>query len=109
MDNFEKVCLNSNQNVKLIIILVDNDSNQDKENHLDLIKDYHNKYPKADLSVIPMTGEFSRGLALELGASGLNNNSLLFFCDVDLVFSSDALQRCRDATEGRQAYFPVMS
>lgn len=109
MDNFEKVCLNSNQNVKLIIILVDNDSNQDKEKHLDLIKDYHNKYPKADLSVIPMTGEFSRGLALEMGASGLNNNSLLFFCDVDLVFSSDALQRCRDATEGRQAYFPVMS
>lgn len=109
MEHFEKVCLISNQNVKLIIILVDNDSNQDKEKHLDLIKEYHNKYPKADLSVIPMTGEFSRGLALEMGASGLNNNSLLFFCDVDLVFSSDALQRCRDNTiEGKQAYFPVV-
>ncbi|MCJ8742575.1 hypothetical protein PDJAM_G00083610 [Pangasius djambal] len=109
MDNFEKVCLISNQNVKLVIILVDNDSNQDKEKHLDLIKEYHNKYPKADLSVIPMAGEFSRGLALEMGASGLNNNSLLFFCDVDLVFSSDALQRCRDNTiEGRQVYFPVV-
>ncbi|KAI5629273.1 chondroitin sulfate synthase 1 precursor, partial [Silurus asotus] len=109
MENFEKVCLISNQNVKLIIILVDNDSNQDKEKHLDLIKEYYNKYPKADLSVIPMTGEFSRGLALEMGASGLNNNSLLFFCDVDLVFSSDTLQRCREnAIEGRQAYFPVV-
>lgn len=109
MDNFEKVCLISNQNVKLIIILVDNDNNQDKEKHLDLIKEYHNKYPKADLSVIPMSGEFSRGLALEMGVSVLSNNSLLFFCDVDLVFSGDALQRCRDnAVEGRQAYFPVV-
>ncbi|KAG7322295.1 hypothetical protein KOW79_013641 [Hemibagrus wyckioides] len=109
MDNFEKVCLISNQNVKLIIILVDNDSNQDKEKHLDLIKEYHNKYPKADLSVIPMSGEFSRGLAIEMGVSGLNNNTLLFFCDVDLVFNGDALQRCRDnAAEGRQAYFPVV-
>ncbi|XP_066507807.1 chondroitin sulfate synthase 3 [Hoplias malabaricus] len=109
MDNFETICLISNQNVKLIIILVENDSNQDKEKHLDLVKEYHNKYPKADLSVIPMTGEFSRGLALEMGASQLSNNSLLFFCDVDLVFNSDALQRCRDnAVEGSQAYFPIV-
>lgn len=109
MDNFEKVCLISNQNVKLIIILVDNDTNQEREKHLELIKEFHNKYPKADLSVIPMTGEFSRGLALEMGASGLPNNSLLFFCDVDLIFNSDALQRCRDNTiEGSQAYFPVV-
>ncbi|XP_051541173.1 chondroitin sulfate synthase 3-like [Myxocyprinus asiaticus] len=109
MENFERVCLIPNQNVKLTIILVDNDTNQDKERHLELIKEYHYKYPKADLSIIPMTGEFSRGFALEMGSSQLRNNSLLFFCDVDLVFNSDALQRCRDnAIEGSQAYFPVI-
>ncbi|KAG5272672.1 hypothetical protein AALO_G00168100 [Alosa alosa] len=109
MDNFERTCLLPNQNVKLTVILVDNDSNQDREKHLDLIKEFHNKYPKGDLSVIPMTGDFSRGLALELGSSLLTNNSLLFFCDVDLVFNGDALQRCRDnAVQGSQAYFPVV-
>ena len=109
MDNFERTCLLPSQNVKLTVILVDNDSNQDREKHLDLIKEYHNKYPKGDLSVIPMTGDFSRGLALELGSSLLSNNSLLFFCDVDLVFNTDALQRCRDnAIQGSQAYFPVV-
>ncbi|TRY89554.1 hypothetical protein DNTS_005306 [Danionella cerebrum] len=109
MENFEKVCLIPNQNVKLTIILVDNDANQDKERHLELIKDYHNRFPKADMSIIPMTGSFSRGLALEMGASQLRNNSLLFFCDVDLIFNADALQRCRDNTiEGRQVYFPVV-
>lgn len=109
MNNFEKICFISNQNVKLVIILVDNDDNQEREKHLELISEYHNKYPKADLSVIPMTGDFSRGLALELGASQLSNSSLLFFCDVDLVFNGEALQRCRDnAVEGSQAYFPVV-
>ncbi|XP_051539229.1 chondroitin sulfate synthase 3-like [Myxocyprinus asiaticus] len=109
MKNFERICLIPNQNVKLTIILVDNDTNQDKERHLELIKEYHNKYPKSDLSIIPMTGQFSRGLALEMGSSQLRNDSLLFFCDVDLVFNSDALQRCRDnVIEGSQVYFPVI-
>ncbi|KAM3849953.1 chondroitin sulfate synthase 3-like [Diretmus argenteus] len=109
MENFEKTCLIPNENVKLAIILVDNDSNQDREKHMELIKDYRKRYPKAHLSVIPMTGGFSRGLALELGSSQLDNATLLFFCDVDLIFNGDALQRCRDNTiRGRQVYFPVV-
>ncbi|MBN3310733.1 chondroitin sulfate synthase 3 [Amia ocellicauda] len=109
MENFEKTCLIPNQNVKLAIILVDNDSNQDKDKHMDLITEYHNKYPKADLSVIPMTGDFSRGLALEMGSSQLENNTLLLFCDVDLVFNADFLQRCRDNTvQGEQVYYPII-
>ncbi|XP_074474227.1 chondroitin sulfate synthase 3 [Sebastes fasciatus] len=109
MENFEKVCLIPKQNVKLSIILVDSESNQSSGKHAQLIKDYYRKYPKADLSIIPMTGNFSRGLALELGSSQLDNDSLLFFCDIDLIFSGDALQRCRDnAVQGRQVYFPVV-
>ncbi|KAJ8338724.1 hypothetical protein SKAU_G00355100 [Synaphobranchus kaupii] len=109
MDNFEQTCLVSGQSVKLSVILVDNDSNQDRERHLELVKRYRDKYPKADLSIIPMTGDFSRGLALELGSSQLGNHTLLFFCDVDLVFNVDFLQRCRDnAVEGKQVYFPVI-
>lgn len=109
MENFEKVCLIPKQNVKLSVILVDNESNLNKGKHIQLIKDYYNKYPKADLSVIPMTGNFSRGLALELGSAQLDNDTLLFFCDVDLIFNVDALQRCRDnAVQGQQVYFPVV-
>ncbi|XP_068430820.1 chondroitin sulfate synthase 3 [Clinocottus analis] len=109
MDNFEKVCLIPKQNVKLSIILVDNGSDPNRGKHNQLIRDYYRKYPKADLSIIPMTGNFSRGLALELGSSQLDNDSLLFFCDVDLIFSGDALQRCREnAVQGRQVYFPVV-
>lgn len=109
MENFEKVCLIPKQNVKLTIILVDSEDNNNRGNHKELIKDYYKKYPKADLSVLPMTGNFSRGLALELGSSQLDNDTLLFFCDVDLIFNSNALQRCRDnAVQGKQVYFPVV-
>ncbi|KAM9841308.1 chondroitin sulfate synthase 3 [Aulostomus maculatus] len=109
MENFEKVCLIPKQNVKLSVILVDNESYQNRGKHIELIKDYQQKYPKADFSVIPTTGNFSRGFALELGSSQLDNDTLLFFCDVDLIFSGDALQRCRDnAIQGRQMYFPVV-
>ncbi|XP_030579745.1 chondroitin sulfate synthase 3-like isoform X2 [Archocentrus centrarchus] len=109
MENFEKVCLIPKQNVKLSIILVDNVNTKKRKKHIHLIMDYKRKYPKADMLVIPMTGNFSRGLALELGSSQLDNDTLLFFCDVDLIFSGDALQRCRDnAVQGRQVYFPIV-
>ncbi|KAG7453777.1 chondroitin sulfate synthase 3 [Solea senegalensis] len=109
MENFEKVCLIAKQNVKLSVVLVDNESSQISEAYIQLIKEYHRKYPTADISLIPMTGNFSRGLALELGSSRLHNDTLLFFCDVDLVFSADALQRCRDNTvQSKQVYFPVV-
>lgn len=109
MVNFERVCLIPKQNVKLSIVLVDNENNQSKGKHIELVEDFIRKYPKADLAVIPMTGNFSRGLALELGSAQLDNNTLLFFCDVDLIFTADALQRCRDNTvQGKQVYFPIV-
>ncbi|XP_077479256.1 chondroitin sulfate synthase 3 [Stigmatopora argus] len=109
MENFEKVCLIPKQNVKLSVILVDNESPENKGKHVRLVKDYHRKYPKADLALVPMTGNFSRGFALELGSSLSDNDTLLFFCDVDLIFNADSLQRCRDNTvQGSQIYFPVI-
>ncbi|XP_040914093.1 chondroitin sulfate synthase 3 [Toxotes jaculatrix] len=109
MENFEKACLIPKQNVKLSVILVDHENNPKDGKHIQLIKDYYRKYPTADLSVIPVMSNFSRGLALELGSSQLDNDTLLFFCDVDLIFSGDALQRCRDnAVQGRQVYFPIV-
>lgn len=108
MENFEKVCLIPKQNVRLSVILGDK-SDESGQRHELLVKDYNRKYPRADLSVIPMAGNFSRGLALELGSSQFHNDTLLFFCDVDLIFTGEALQRCRDnAVQGTQVYFPVV-
>uniref|UniRef100_A0A8D0HIH5 Hexosyltransferase n=1 Tax=Sphenodon punctatus TaxID=8508 RepID=A0A8D0HIH5_SPHPU len=109
MENFEKTCLIPRQNVKLAIILFSSDSGQDSNKHIELMKDYHNKYPKADMTLIPMTGVFSRGLGLEVASSQFENGTLLLFCDVDLIFTTDFLQRCRDNTvKGQQVYYPII-
>jgi hypothetical protein len=39
--------------------------------------------------------EFSRGQALTAGAASLSADSLMFFTDVDMVFTFDTLQRIR--------------
>uniref|UniRef100_A0A452IP08 Hexosyltransferase n=1 Tax=Gopherus agassizii TaxID=38772 RepID=A0A452IP08_9SAUR len=109
MENFEKTCVIPRQNVKLAVILFSSDSGQDSSKHRELIKEYHNKYPKADMTLIPMTGDFSRGLGLEMASSQFDNDTLLLFCDVDLIFTSDFLQRCRDNTiQGQQVYYPII-
>ncbi|KAM9711236.1 chondroitin sulfate synthase 1 isoform 1-T1 [Dama dama] len=109
MGNFEKTCLIPNQNVKLVVLLFNSDSNPDKAKQVELMRDYRIKYPKADMQILPVSGEFSRALALEVGSSQFNNESLLFFCDVDLVFTAEFLQRCRANTVlGQQIYFPII-
>ncbi|XP_048359174.1 chondroitin sulfate synthase 3 [Sphaerodactylus townsendi] len=109
MENFEKTCLISKQNVKLVVILFSSDSGQVSSKHIELINEYHHKYPMADMTVIPMTGAFSRGLGLEMASSKFDNDTLLLFCDVDLIFTPDFLQRCRANTiQGQQVYYPII-
>ncbi|XP_039193337.1 chondroitin sulfate synthase 3 [Crotalus tigris] len=109
MENFEKTCLVTKQNVRLVVILFSPDSSQESIKHIELINAYRNKYPIADITVIPMTGAFSRGLGLETASSQFDNDTLLLFCDVDLIFTPDFLQRCRVNTiQGEQVYYPII-
>ncbi|KAJ8252355.1 hypothetical protein COCON_G00216670 [Conger conger] len=116
MDNFEKVCLASKQPVKLLVLLFSAENDVESERggaecfrYTELVSEYHRKYPWADIAVQPVAGPFSRGRALHVGSSHFSNNSLLFFCDVDLLFRADFLKRCRhNAILGEQAYFPVI-
>ncbi|EDM14533.1 rCG46726 [Rattus norvegicus] len=109
MENFESTCIIPKQNVKLVIILFSRDSGQESIKHIELIQEYQNRYPSAEMTLIPMKGEFSRGLGLEMGSSQFDNDTLLLFCDVDLIFRGDFLQRCRDNTvQGQQVYYPII-
>ncbi|CAH1231819.1 CHSY3 [Branchiostoma lanceolatum] len=111
MRNYEKVCLQTNENAKLLVVLFKHeDSSKDESLHVQLlIKSYKMKYPKAYVEVLTAKGEFSRGIGLQMGASHFDRNDLLFFCDVDLVFPQSFLQRCRSRTVAKkQVYNPVM-
>ena len=109
MANFERVCLIPNQNVKLLILLFSTDNNTERVKQVELMREYHMKYPRAEMEIKPVTGSFSRALALEVGSLHFSNDSLLFYCDVDLLFTSDFLKRCRVNTAlGEQSYFPII-
>ncbi|KAG7220843.1 hypothetical protein INR49_031582 [Caranx melampygus] len=109
MANFERVCLIPNQNVKLLILLFSTDNNTEQVKQVELMREYHMKYPRAEMEIKPVAGSFSRALALEVGSLHFSNNSLLFYCDVDLLFTSDFLKRCRSNTAlGEQTYFPII-
>ena len=54
--------------------------------------------------------DFSRGAALQKGVeSWEQGNVLIFFCDVDVYFTPDFLERCRLHTSpGEKVYYPIV-
>lgn len=107
MENFEKVVLQKHENVKLLVVYFP--SVEEPSKHKALLEKYRKHYPEADLLWIEALGDFSRGLGLTLGANQFDTSSLLFFCDVDLLFDGEFLNRCRSNTlQGKQVYYPMV-
>lgn len=53
-----------------------------------------------NFTFIQLNGEFSRGKGLDIGARfWKGSNVLLFFCDVDIYFTSEFLNTCRLNTQ----------
>ena len=60
-----------------------------------------------NFTFIQLNGEFSRGKGLDVGArSWTGRNVLLFFCDVDIYFTSELLNTCRLNTQPGGAPLP---
>lgn len=119
MDNFESVCADresasadrdSAGKVALLIVLF---TDEGSAGEVDLITSRMSvsqlRYPHLSVSVVRMSGQFSRGAGLQQAAQLLPRHSLMFFVDVDVQFTPDVLQRVRLATAlGRSAYYPVV-
>ena len=107
MKNFEEVCLRRFEQVKLSVVYFPAMSPPDE--HRAIAMEYQTKYPLLNTYWLEVSGEFSRGVGLTLGAQNFQRDALLLFCDVDLVFNKEFLQRCRlNSVLGKQAYFPIM-
>ncbi|XP_076179933.1 chondroitin sulfate synthase [Ptiloglossa arizonensis] len=109
LQNYEEICLTSGEKTALLVVLYRHKTENSYNRTIDLIEQLKYKYRSTSIDVLPVAGVFSRARALDLGVSKLRNDDLMFFVDVDIVFTGSALYRIRANTLlGRQIYFPVV-
>ncbi|CAK9293485.1 unnamed protein product [Gordionus sp. m RMFG-2023] len=129
LNNFETICLKNKIETSLLIVLfktpqdikreelnVDLNSTNinlttDTESTITLIDKLREAYRDYSslMNILQVKGEFSRGLALEIGASQYVSQDLLFFIDVDMIFDYDFLRRVRYFTKLNESiYFPIV-
>ncbi|KAK2727778.1 hypothetical protein QYM36_008312 [Artemia franciscana] len=110
LKNYETVCLVTNEPVHLVLILyTDPKDPQSKSFVFDLVQTMKDKYTNFKVKVIEPEGAFSRGVALERGASDCPDDALLFLVDVDMSFTTESLERIRLSTiKHKQIYFPIV-
>lgn len=96
-------------NVKVTYFSQDAHSTSSSESELkDLLEKMRNKYPKGVFEVLPAQGSFSRGKGLQIGAESCADDDLLFFCDIDMQFTTEFFRRLRDNTRKGVAYYPII-
>lgn len=106
---FQRFCNNfaniMQQDTHITLTIVTFSTNETKDNEIKEILYQTN----IKASILEINGKFSRGTALQRSLSLFNNDSLLFFLDVDMLFNQNVLNRVRRNTiMGKQVYFPIV-
>ena len=106
--SFESAFLHHDKNVKLLVVYFPKLNEPSK--HLEVLRMYKLRYPADVFHWLDVNRRrFQRSLALNRGTKYFGRDALLAFVDVDLVFQTEFLYRCRENTiRGKQAYFPIM-
>lgn len=104
---YEETLVN-NEVTKLFVILYHNDdSPTDFDKTIQLVRNFNSRYNT--ITIVQSNEPFSRGKALQLGVDHLQNDDLMLFIDVDMVFNSDAIERVRKNTIlNKKIYFPIV-
>ena len=100
---YEKQVLKTQENVMLYLIVFEEEVSAVNE----AIAPFLQKYTAANVTVVSLEGQFSRGKALNFGMEQLSSDDLAFLCDVDMTFDRQFLDRCRlNTKQGRRVYYP---
>lgn len=107
LDNFVDVCIKWDQQVFLTVVFFGQEGKEELESIMTNLSRAENF---TDYKLIFTDESFSRGFGLQQGAvSWEKGNVLLFFCDVDIYFTAEFLNRCRlYSTPGVKVYYPVV-
>ena len=111
MRNYERVCIERGERTRLVVVLFENEATKPIEDDANQGKFYSQSYlisslfrrlrakyaiddPKSLLLVVNGS-DFSRSIGCEIGAAQFSLDSLIFFVDVDMVFTTEFLIRAR--------------
>ena len=116
LTNFDQVVVRSTEpelsNIHLYIILMETaeDSGERMSTIVDYVKTLLRSRRATRIHLIEVaSSNFTRGYARSYGASRFNDTDLLFFLDLDMVFTRELFSRIRLHTIfHRQVYFPII-
>jgi len=111
VDNYESVCLANGGRgpVTLTVVPYDRDT---ADRATAAVSGLTARHPGARVEVLPADaagGGFARARALDAGAERAAAGDLLFFVDVDMLWTAALVDRVRlNTVRGRSAYFPIV-
>lgn len=110
VDNYESVCLANGERVTLTVVPF---GQATADGAVAAVAQLAGRHPDAQLTVLPDPGvPFARAAALNAGAvhaARPPTDDLLFFVDVDMLWTAATLDRVRlNTVRGHTAYFPIV-
>jgi chondroitin sulfate N-acetylgalactosaminyltransferase 1/2 len=107
MERFVSVCVQQDRRVYLTVVYFGNEGLKEVKA---LMTAAARKHQYKHMKLITLNERFQRGRGLQIGALNWKSGDvLLFFCDVDVVFGVDFLERCRvNAERERRVYYPIV-
>ncbi|XP_074647897.1 chondroitin sulfate N-acetylgalactosaminyltransferase 2-like isoform X2 [Tubulanus polymorphus] len=108
MEYFVRICVKVDKRVHLTVVYFLDDSH---DKVLNLIKSVRDKYQFERITLLTLNETFSRGRGLQAGAQAWTQGDdvLIFLCDVDIIFTTDFLERCRlNAERETKVYYPIV-
>ncbi|XP_058985338.1 chondroitin sulfate synthase 1 [Musca domestica] len=109
LDTYEQVAITEDKNCDLLVVIFG--SQDEVHDHLELLKQLKSRNIYQQINYIQRQEEFSRGVALDTAArsSYIQDDNIILFIDVDMVFKLETLQRIRMNTiQGSQVYLPIV-
>lgn len=107
MKNFVDVCISIDKHIYLTIVYFGKEGLDTVKN---VTRNVIHTHGYKFIKVINVKEEFSRGRGLQIGTEHWKGDDMLvFMCDVDIIFNSEFLERCRINTEKqKKVYYPIV-
>ncbi|XP_061401845.1 chondroitin sulfate synthase 1 [Musca vetustissima] len=109
LDTYESVAIAEDKNCDLLVVIFG--SQDEIRDHLELLRQLKSRNIYQQINYIQRQEDFSRGVALDTAArsSYIQDDNIILFIDVDMVFKLETLQRIRMNTiQGSQVYLPIV-